>query len=64
SLQTGLLVGRGPEETCGRCHGGLSVRPADVRSGLMAAAGGPRMPLSDDHQLSADCLRCHGTHER
>lgn len=64
SLQAGLLVGRGPEETCGRCHGGLSVGPTDVRGGFLAAATGPRMPLSGDHEMSADCTRCHQAHER
>jgi predicted CXXCH cytochrome family protein len=64
STQAGLLMGRGPEETCGRCHGGLGVQSDDGRLGMMAAARGPRIPLSDDHQLGANCINCHGAHRR
>jgi predicted CXXCH cytochrome family protein len=64
SAQAGLLMGRGPEETCGRCHGGLGVQSDDGRLGMMAAARGPQIPLSDDHQLGSNCIDCHGAHRR
>jgi predicted CXXCH cytochrome family protein len=64
STQVGLLIGRGPEETCGRCHGGLGVPPSNGRPGFLSAPSGPRIPLSGDHQLGSDCTRCHGVHER
>jgi predicted CXXCH cytochrome family protein len=64
STQAALLVGRGPEETCGRCHGGLGVPPSEGRPGFRAAPSGPRLPLSGDHQLGADCVSCHAMHAR
>lgn len=63
SGQGALLAGRGPEETCGGCHGGLGTLPGENRTGGVATRG-PPLPLSSGHHLGADCVSCHRVHER